>query len=105
MVASMAVKEPMFYLLLSDTERETDLLLSVPVVNFPGKRMIGPAFVRCSPWNQSRGLKVWGSHRNPVASAETRWISERDSWKRGFEANSPVSVYYKRYNNMHQGLF
>lgn len=36
----MAVKEPMFYLLLSDTERETDLL-SVPVVNFPGKRMIG----------------------------------------------------------------
>lgn len=60
MVASMAVKEPIFYLLLSHTERETDLLLSVPVVNFPGKRMIGPAFVRCSPWNQSRGLKVRG---------------------------------------------
>lgn len=29
------------------------------------------------------------------------WISERDSWKRGFEADSPVSVYYKWYNNMH----
>lgn len=79
-VEHIARKVLMFYWWLSDTEKDPDLCYSVPAPNFPGKRMIGPAFDTPGSvtWAQGEGLTV-----------ETMWIYGSDPGRGGLRQIIP----------------